>query len=185
MMANDMITQYEEAGRKGYVAFDLDGTLATFDYGRWEEDGQKYIGEPVDAMLETLKAYRKDGVEVRIVTARVYGVDEEEKAEIIARIHGWLEEKCGLPPIPVQCHKCCDMMRLYDDRAVEVFDGQGVGWREVFYTLAFPLVELEEYGIEKGVLVSRLREIEKMGKVGKTAAQVVRNVMQVATRMEV
>lgn len=50
----------------GWIGVDLDGTLAV--YGGWK--GPDHIGEPVPAMLERVKKWVADGVEVKIFTAR-------------------------------------------------------------------------------------------------------------------
>lgn len=59
-----------------YVAFDFDGTLVRYDrvYKPTE------FGEPIQQMVELVKAYLKDGMEVRIFTARASysGTDKKD-----------------------------------------------------------------------------------------------------------
>jgi hypothetical protein len=96
----------------GWIAVDLDGTLAHYDEWR----GVEHIGEPVGAMLFRVRKWLADGREVRIFTARVSGPDGE-----IARAHieAWCEEHIG-QRIPVTNVKDYAMTELYDDRAVQV-----------------------------------------------------------------
>ncbi len=51
----------------GWLAVDLDGTLAEYDKFR----GHDHIGAPIPAMVERVKALIASGFEVRIFTARV------------------------------------------------------------------------------------------------------------------
>ena len=52
---------------RGWIGVDLDGTLA--EYHGWQPDGS--IGKPVALMLQWVKQWLEQGIEVRIVTARV------------------------------------------------------------------------------------------------------------------
>ena len=52
--------------QSGWIGVDLDGTLAK--YGSWN-GGQ--IGDPIPLMVERVKQWIAEGVEVRIFTARV------------------------------------------------------------------------------------------------------------------
>ena len=49
-----------------WIAVDLDGTLAEYDYWR----GIEHIGCPIPKMLERIEKWRAAGLEVRIFTAR-------------------------------------------------------------------------------------------------------------------
>lgn len=53
-----------------WVGFDLDSTLALFEWDKWLKD-ETHIGPPIPEMVEKLKAVWKSGVEPRIFTARV------------------------------------------------------------------------------------------------------------------
>lgn len=55
----------------GWIAVDLDGTLAQYD----ETTGFPEIGPPVPRMVERVKAWLAYGLDVRIFTARIH-VDE-------------------------------------------------------------------------------------------------------------
>lgn len=106
-----------------WIGVDLDGTLA--HYAGWK--GVEHIGEPVPAMVERIKAWVKDGVEVRIFTARVFCHEDEDPAprgRQIEIIHRWLAA-AGLPPLAVTCTKDFGMVELWDDRAVQIVPNTG------------------------------------------------------------
>lgn len=108
----------------GYVAFDLDGTLAAHLKG----GGVASVGAPILPMLELLKRRLAQGYEVRIVTARIMlGPGYQRKlwnSKQTKLIHTFLAEH-DIPPLSVQCHKCFSMLCIYDDRAVAVEKGTG------------------------------------------------------------
>jgi hypothetical protein len=115
-------------GRR-WIGVDLDGTLA--EYHHWM--GIEHIGEPVPAMLERVKGWLAEGVEVRIFTARV--CRPAHRGAAIRRIGDWCEMH-GLPRLPVTNVKDYGMIELWDDRAVRVetnigrrADGQTTGRR--------------------------------------------------------
>lgn len=95
----------------GWVGVDLDGTLAK--YTGWK--GADHIGEPVLAMLERVRQWLADGVEVRIFTARVSDGDPET----VKLIEDWCERHVG-QRLRVTNVKDYAMISLYDDRAVQV-----------------------------------------------------------------
>jgi hypothetical protein len=114
----------------GWIGVDLDGTLAK--YGSWN-NGQ--IGEPIPAMVERVKAWLAQGVEVRIFTARVgfgagYSAESgrsDDKAfadEQRVLIEAWCEEHIG-QRLRVTAVKDFAMMELWDDRAVQVIANTG------------------------------------------------------------
>lgn len=104
--------------KHGYIAFDLDGTLA--EYGGWQ--GPEHIGAPVPKMIERWKQHRAEGHECRIVTARVSG---PEKFAVRYAIRQWCREHLGEEPV-VQCEKDYGMVILYDDRARQVIPNTGI-----------------------------------------------------------
>lgn len=99
---------------KGWIGVDLDGTLA--HYEGWK--GHTHIGEPIQPMLDRVKNWINQGVEVRIFTARVSG-GAMESAEVRQAVLDWLF-KHGLPMLVITCIKDYAMLELYDDRAVQV-----------------------------------------------------------------
>jgi hypothetical protein len=105
---------------KGYIAVDLDGTLA--EYHGWVS--AEHIGAPVPRMLQRVKDWLDEGLDVRIFTARVYcnpvtceGIQEATVAR--EAIHRWCEYYLGRR-LPVTCMKDYGMVELWDDRAVQV-----------------------------------------------------------------
>lgn len=116
----------------GWIGVDLDGTLARVDYGKIY-DGT--IGPPVPAMLERVKRWLAEGVEVRIVTARVAeplqcweGYEHSDFAKGVAEqralIEAWCLEHVG-QVLPVTAQKDYAMIELWDDRAVAVEHNTG------------------------------------------------------------
>lgn len=104
---------------QGWIACDLDGTLAYYD--RWR--GAEHIGEPIPAMLERVKAWIAEGREVRIFTARVWHDRSQlnEKNAQLARlaIQQWCAKHIGRV-LPVTNEKDYDMIALFDDRCAQV-----------------------------------------------------------------
>jgi len=113
----------------GWIGVDLDGTLAEYDCWR----GATHIGAPVAAMVERVKAWIKDGYEVRIFTARVFCPKEEApggpryKEAVDARlaIQDWCREHLGMELI-VTCEKDYAMIEVWDDRCVQVEPNTGI-----------------------------------------------------------
>jgi hypothetical protein len=93
----------------GWIAVDLDGTLA--EYGGWK--GADHIGEPIPAMAFRVRKWIADGKDVRIFTARA-GVPEQ-----VPPIQAWCEQHFGVA-LPVTATKDFAMVELWDDRAVQV-----------------------------------------------------------------
>lgn len=108
----------------GWIGVDLDGTLAHYD--KWR--GHKHIGEPVPKMLERVRNWINQGIEVRIFTARISG-ELVQAGEAMEAIHEWLQKQ-GLPTLRVTCTKDYAMMEIWDDRAVQVAanTGEPVGY---------------------------------------------------------
>jgi hypothetical protein len=124
----------------GWIGVDLDGTLAHYEH--WI-DGQ--IGAPILPMLERVKAWRREGQEVRIVTARIgirpqepdvngneYSSEEAEQQR--ALIEAWCLEHVG-EILPVTCQKDFQMIELWDDRCVQVIPNTGMPLRDVILQL--------------------------------------------------
>jgi hypothetical protein len=101
---------------KGWIGFDLDGTLAHYDEWR----GVEVIGAPIPLMVRRLRRYLDDGYTVKIFTARV----SEDNPRVVPAIHEWLAAQ-GLPPLEVTNVKDFGMIILYDDRCVQVYPNTG------------------------------------------------------------
>ena len=97
-----------------WIGIDLDGTLAHFDGG----SNLCRIGPPVPLMLERVKKMLADGVRVKIFTARA------SDPEQMPLIQNWLKAN-GLPPLEITNIKDYNMIRLYDDRSIQVEQNTG------------------------------------------------------------
>lgn len=108
-----------------WIGVDLDGTLAHHDSG----DGIQRIGAPVPAMVERVKQWLKDGIEVRIVTARMSGkVAHRHRQRTM--IKAWTTAHVG-QPLEATNEKDLNMLQLWDDRAVSVKRNEGVPYEGV------------------------------------------------------
>lgn len=112
----------------GWIGVDLDGTLARH---YWPEDGpyDPYrIGEPVVAMVQRVKNWLAEGIEVKIFTARVGPC--EPGFQDVDRIHReiilWTKKHIG-QALEATATKDYMMRELWDDRAVRVI--QDIGQR--------------------------------------------------------
>ena len=108
----------------GWIGVDLDGTLA--EYSGWTPGS---IGSPVPAMVERVKAWLAEGIEVRIFTARVAcsclvndsGQSDNHPFVEEQRwlINNWSMKHIG-QALKVTATKDFAMVELWDDRAVTV-----------------------------------------------------------------
>lgn len=100
----------------GWIAVDLDGTLARYD--GWQ--GPTHVGAPIPKMVERVKRWLKKGYEVRIFTARVGPQPAHVDVEIIRKaIRLWCITHIG-QELPITATKDFSMWRQYDDRAVQI-----------------------------------------------------------------
>jgi len=109
----------------GWIGVDFDGTLA--EYHGWKHPSN---GKPIPAMVERVKAWLADDIEVRIFTARVavtgdYVTASERRdnqafaAEMTKEIEDWCEQHIGRR-LRVTATKDYSCIAIYDDRAVQV-----------------------------------------------------------------
>lgn len=108
----------ESSQKKGWIAVDLDGTLAY--YHSWR--GLDHIGKPVKAMLERVRRWLEEGYEVRIFTARA------SSPELIAPVEAWLKKQ-KLPALIVTNELDADCIELWDDRCVQLIEDSGMPLR--------------------------------------------------------
>lgn len=94
---------------KGWIGVDLDGTLAYHD----ADSPMVRIGPPVPLMVKRVKRMIELGYKVKIFTARA------QDSEQILLIRKWLL-KNGLPALEITNIKDYNMVKLFDDRAVQV-----------------------------------------------------------------
>lgn len=101
----------------GWIGVDLDGTLA--EYHGWVNP--THIGAPIPKMVERVKKWLAEGIEVKIFTARAYpGPYEEQHPGVVQRaIEGWCRANIGRV-LEITYMKDYNMIELYDDRAITV-----------------------------------------------------------------
>ncbi len=113
----------DTGGKSGYdpdnlpavwTGVDLDGTLALFDAG----SSLARIGRPVVPVLNMVKKMIANGERVKIFTARA------QDPEQIPLIRQWLKQN-GLPELEITNVKDYNMIRLYDDRCIQVESNTG------------------------------------------------------------
>lgn len=117
----------------GWIAVDLDGTLA--EYHGWIDE--THIGEPIPLMANRVREWIFDKKDVRIFTARAdgglvaiemgntSGEAFRDVSRIIGIIQDWTEKHFGVR-LPVTNRKDYGMIELWDDRAVQVVPNTGV-----------------------------------------------------------
>jgi hypothetical protein len=128
-MNEEVLNKYEEAIENlikkyngGYIGVDLDGTLAI--HNEWM--GELYIGAPIPKMVNRVKKWLSEGREVRIITARAEPLLEtnEPDPHVIKAIEDWCLEHVGAK-LMVTNQKTYGMIRLFDDRAIQVIPNTG------------------------------------------------------------
>ena len=122
----------------GWIAVDLDGTLAHYD--RFQ--GHEHIGEPIPAMAARVRQWIEEGKDVRIFTARADGGAAglamgdphahqfTDVPKIVRIIQDWTERHFGVR-LPVTNAKDYGMVELWDDRCKQVVPNTGVAIEEV------------------------------------------------------
>lgn len=98
----------------GWIAVDLDATLAYYDVWR----GEEHIGNPIPDMAFRVKKWLSEGKDVRIFTARA-SVHSQ-----IPYIEQWCLKYFG-KVLPVTNVKDFAMVELWDDRAIQVIPNTG------------------------------------------------------------
>lgn len=101
---------------KGWIGFDLDGTLAVYE--GWK--GIEHIGEPIPNIVMILKKLLAAGQNVKILTARV--CSSQSKADLLLAtkaIEAWCLEHIG-QKLEITAEKDWNLIELYDDRCVTV-----------------------------------------------------------------
>lgn len=136
----------------GWIGFDLDGTLAHYNSGKFRADE---VGEPIAPIVQLARRYMARGNEIRIFTARVYPINAcidalssdiqldiwmmqlrrqapelmkeriTEAFTTVKAIRKWSELHLGRV-VSVTNVKDYNMTVLYDDRARQVLTNQGI-----------------------------------------------------------
>ena len=100
-----------------WVGVDLDGTLARDDApGHFEPPYP--LGEPIPEMIALIQSLLEAGLTVKIFTARAC------EPESIPIIQAWAE-KHGLGRLEVTNVKDYNLIRFYDDRAIQMAPNSG------------------------------------------------------------
>ena len=119
-----------------WIAVDFDGTLAIYTSGQFPA-----LGAPIPAMVDRVRGWLADGLDVRIFTARV-SVIEGARGEMDTlstqafveeqrhQIEDWCEIHLGRR-LPVTCVKDFKMAQLWDDRCVQMIPNTGQPVAEV------------------------------------------------------
>ena len=103
--------------RHNWVGFDLDGTLSRTD-NPGHFDPPYPLGDPVPQMIETVKSLQAAGVTVKIFSARAC------EPQMIPVVQAWAERH-GLGKVEVTNQKDYDLIRFYDDRAIQIVPNAG------------------------------------------------------------
>jgi hypothetical protein len=103
---------------EGWIAVDLDGTLAKYT----EYHGPTVIGEPIPLMVARVKKWLTLSQEVRIFTARV--ADQTTRSAVTVAIQNWCILHIG-QILPITNKKDHHMIELWDDRCVQVEPNTG------------------------------------------------------------
>ncbi len=100
-----------------WVGVDFDGCLARDDEpGHFEPPYP--LGEPIPEMVQMVKSLLVAGVRVKIFSARAF------EPESIPVIQDWTERE-GLGRLEVTNQRDYDLIRFYDDRAIQVVPNSG------------------------------------------------------------
>ncbi|MBS3648731.1 hypothetical protein KEU06_08825 [Pseudaminobacter sp. 19-2017] len=102
----------------GWIGVDFDRTLAV--YNGWK--GYNHLGEPIMPMVDRIKRWLANGVEVRIFTARWCDVENRQTLQTL--MHAWLA-KLDIPPLKITNEKDFDTIEIWDDIAVGVEPNTG------------------------------------------------------------
>jgi len=99
---------------QGWIGVDLDGTLAYYD----SKSSIKKVGTAIPDMLALVKKMINNNIRVKIFTARA--TDPEQ----LPLIRKWLKTN-NLPELEITNIKDYYMLRLYDDRCIQVEKNTG------------------------------------------------------------
>ncbi len=104
---------------RGWIGVDLDGTLA--EYHGWHE---AHIGKPVPLMVERVRRWLAEGIDVRVFTARVGNGSATDNVGVVRLIQDWTLAHIGRR-LQVTCRKDFGMVELWADRCVQVEPNTG------------------------------------------------------------
>jgi len=139
----------------GWIGVDLDATLA--EYHGWKDGGE--IGAPIPAMVDRVKRWLSDGVQVRVFTARISEGPGRDVAGMVSMIEAWCLEHVGRV-LPVTNVKDYQMIELYDDRAVQIVANTGERADNLDEELGTPPLRNTPLGKVAAVVNAALYDIE-------------------------
>lgn len=117
----------------GWIAVDLDGTLAIYE--NWHKN-EWSIGRPIPQMVDRVKQWILEGKEVKILTARAgltaarndkdgQSATLEYKNKQVILINQWCLKVFG-QKLPVTACKDFKMIEYWDDRCIQVIPNTGI-----------------------------------------------------------
>jgi hypothetical protein len=107
-------------------AVDFDGTIGNSDAFANLDYYPEKVGPPIDLMVQRVKAWLKEGIEVIIFTARVHPVHGEES---IAKAEQAIKDFCVKVfgrELEITCLKDPRFDEIWDDKAVRVEQDTGL-----------------------------------------------------------
>jgi len=116
-----MARTYDAPTKNGWIAVDLDGTLAEYESFK----GADVIGKPIPLMVERIRRWLADGYEVRIFTARVSEPNPVMRERCHQAIYDYTKEHIGVG-LKATNIKDYAMIEQWDDRAIQVIPNTGV-----------------------------------------------------------
>jgi hypothetical protein len=111
----ERVASTRPSNQQPWIGVDLDGTLA--EATPWQ--GMSHIGPPVPLMMRRVQQWLSKGLRVKIMTARA------GDPEGVVATQAWLKAN-GLPELEVTDKKDFGMIELWDDRAIQVVQNQGI-----------------------------------------------------------
>ena len=112
---SERVASTRPSNQQGWIGVDLDGTFA--EATSWQ--GMSHIGPPVPLMMRRVQQWLSKGLRVKIMTARA------GDPEGLVATQAWLKAN-GLPELEVTDKKDFGMIELWDDRAIQVVQNQGI-----------------------------------------------------------
>ena len=106
-----------------WIGVDLDGTLSRDDAAGHFQSPYP-LGEPIPEMIALVKSLLQAGVTVKIFSARAC------EPESIPVVQAWTE-KHGLGRLEVTNRKDYNLIRFYDDRAIQMVPNRGKSVRSL------------------------------------------------------
>lgn len=113
----------------GHICVDFDGTLVTCGMGGTQ---------PIVLMVERVKKWLANGIEVKICTARAFDPrpgDLEEVEYFCLKYFG--------KRLEITCSKDYNMLEIWDDRAIQVRPNTGVTLEEEIANLKMQVAQLK------------------------------------------